>query len=173
MSWLEEWLPLRWRTHAPHGQYLTEGQRDSGSGIDHTTKIPGMQTTWIEKFFSSSYSRTCIGKGLTHLAIVTLPASWIFVSSTKPFRADFTRTEKAIMTPAFLWHFWNKQHTWAVELKQYYLIPIFIFLIYLQSHSKNNLTHSLLLRCLLWCYILNNFSIYKHFLHWIGNISEY
>lgn len=115
----------------------------------------------------SSYSRTCIWKGLTHLAIVTLPASWIFVSSTKPFKADFTRTAKAIMTPAFLWDSWNEHHAWAVELKQYCPIPLFIFPVYLQSHSKIILTHPVPLRYLLWYYILNNFSVYKHFLHWI------
>lgn len=64
----------------------------------------------------SSYSRTCIWKGWTHLAIVTLPASRIFVSSSKHFKADFTRTEKAITTQACPWDSWNECHAWAVEL---------------------------------------------------------
>lgn len=151
-----DWMPKRsWLRDRSHNQ-------NNMNANNLTPKIP-----------LSSDSRTWIWKGLTHLAIVSLPASWIFVSSTKPFRANFTRTEKAIMTPALLWHSWNKQHSWAVELKQYCPIPIFIFPRYLQSHSKINLTHLVLLRYLLWCYTWNNFSIYKYFLHWIWNISEY
>lgn len=82
----------RSRTCASRGQYLmTKYQRFQVTDRPHNHNTMNA-TNSTPKNLLSSYSRTLIWKGLTHLTVVTLPVLRICICSTKPFRADKNST---------------------------------------------------------------------------------